>query len=159
MNRIIALGCVLLFAGCATQQEWTSLNPKERYLIQHDKNTKIWIYDDGGYTTLYCLRGNKPTFAAHINSNDIYSAYFVGTDEDAYSTDEGPLRGYAQELMGSNYSSRCIIDLPDGSIIITDDNGDGLADTKTEQRGLDVYHSTIETIVTTNSVTKANPAL
>ena len=150
---------MLLLAGCSSQQQWTTLNPKERYLIQYDKHTRIWIYDDGGSTAIYCKRDEKPTFSAFINSNEVYSGYEVWTDDDAYSADEGPPRGYAQELMGSNYSSRCIIDLPDGSIIITDDNGDGLADTKTEQRGLDVYHSTIETIVTTNSVTKANPAL
>ena len=150
---------MLIFAGCATQQEWTSLNPKERYLIQHDKYTKIWIYDDGGYTTLYCLRGDKPTIAVHINSNDIYSAYSVWTDNEAYSEDEGLPVIHGQELMGTNFSSKCFVDSPDSSISIIDDNGDGLADRKTEQKGLDVYHSTIETIVTTNSVTKVGPPL
>mgnify|MGYP003594506876 CR=1 FL=1 len=159
MNRFIAILALLFLAGCTTQKEWTTLDPKDRYLIQRDTNTKIWIYNDGGYTTLYCLRDDKPTFAAHINPNDIYSAYFAWTNDATYSADEGPPRGYAQELTGSNYSSRCIVDLPDGSIIISDDNGDGLADTKTEQRGLDIYHGTIDSIITTNSVTKASPPL
>ena len=159
MNRIIALGYMLMFAGCATHQEGTSLNRNARYLIQHDNNTKIWIYDDGGYTTLYCLQGDKPTFAVHINSNDIYSAYSVWTDNEAYSEDEGLTVIHGQELMGTNFSSKCFVYSPDRSISIIDENGDGLADKKTEQRSIDIYHSTIETIITTNSITKASPAM
>ena len=159
MNRFSAILALLLMVGCTTQKELTTLDPTERYLIQRDTNTKIWIYDDGGYTTLYCLRGDKPTFAVHINSNDIYSAYSVWTDNEAYSEDEGPPVIHGQELMGTNFSSKCFFDSPDSSISIIDDNGDGLADKKTEQRGLDIYHSTIETIATTNSVTKASPAM
>ena len=159
MTRFIAILALLLMVGCTTQKEWTTLNPKERYLIQRDTNTKIWIYDDGGHTTLYCLRGDKPTFAVHINSNDIYSAYSVWTVNEAYSEDEGPPVIHGQELMGTNFSSKCLVDSPDSSISIIDDNGDGLADKKTEQRGLDIYHSTIETIITTNTVTKVSPAM
>lgn len=157
MNRFIAILALLLTVGCTTQKEWTTLDPQKRYLIQRDTNTKIWIYNDGGYTTLYCLRDEKPAFSASIISNEILSAFFIWTDNDAYSADEGPPRGYSQELIVSNYSSRCVIDLPDGSIIISDDNGDGFADTKTERRGLDIYHGTIDSIITTNSVTKARP--
>ena len=159
MNRFIAILALLLMVGCTTQKDWTTLDPKERYLIQRDTNTKIWIYDDGGYTTLYCLRGDKPTFAVHINSNEIYSAYSVWTDNEVYSEDEGPPVIHGQELMGTNFSSKCLVDSPDSSISIIDDNGNGLADKKTEQRGLDIYHSTIETLITTNTVTKASPAM
>ena len=66
---------------------------------------------------------------------------------------------HGQELLGANFSSKCIVDSPDSSISIIDENGDGIADKKTEQRGLDIYHGTIETIVTTNSVKKASPAM
>ena len=159
MNRFIALLALLLIVGCTTQQEWTTLDPKERYLIQHDTNTIIWIYDDGGYTTFHCMRDDKPTFVVHVNSNEIFSAYFVWPGDAIFTGDESPPLSHGQELIGSNYNSRCAIELPDGSILITDDNGDGLPDKKTEQRGLDIYHSTIETIITTNSVTKARPAM
>ena len=159
MNRFIAILALLLMAGCTTQKEATTLDPAARYLIQRDTNTKIWIYDDGGYTTLYCLRGDQPTFAVHISSNDIYSAYSVWADNESCSEDEDPPVIHGQELLGANFRSKCIVDSPDSSISIFDDNGDGIADKKTEQRGLDIYHGTIETIVTTNSVKKASPAM
>ena len=159
MNRFSAILALLLMVGCTTQKELTTLDPTERYLIRRDTNTIIWIYDDGGYTTLYCLRDDKPSFAVHINSNEIYSAYSVWTDNEAYSENEGPPVIHGHELMGTNFSSICLVDSPDSSISIIDDNGDGLADKKTEQRGISIYHSTIETIITTNSVTKASPAM
>lgn len=158
MNRMFALWAMLLLAGCATRPEWTSLDPKERYLIQYDQHTRIWIYDDGGSTAIYCKRDDQPFFSAFINSNSIYSGYHVWTDDKKPADGSAPPT-HIQELDGSNYSSRYSRCTPEGSIIITDENGDGLADKKTEQKGLDLYHGTIDAVITTNSATQASPAM
>ena len=161
MNRIASLGFLLLLAGCATRKEWVALDPKGSYSIQYDQRTRICIYDDGGSAAIYCRRDGKEIFTAFVGPDDVMSAYNVWAGDEQYMDENAPAvpPSHIQELTGSNYASRCIVFTPTGSLVISDDDGDGLPDTKTEQKGLDVYHGTIETTVTTNSVAKARPAL